>query len=83
MPVLQQRLGRVQRGGLTGAELAVDLQHGLFIGLAGILFQGSHDAAVIAEALQDLRVGLQAQGADQAGDGQLAVLVDTDPEHLA
>ena len=81
--VLQQRLGRVQRGGLTGAELAVDLQHGLFIGLAGILFQGSHDAAVIAEALQDLRVGLQAQGADQAGDGQLAVLVDTDPEHLA
>ena len=33
--------------------------------------------------LQNLPVGLQAQGPDQAGDGELAVLVDADPEHLA
>ena len=81
--VLDQGLGGVHRGRLTGTQLAVDLQQSLLIGLAGILLQRHHDSLVIAEMLQDLRVGLETQGADQAGDGQLAVLVDTDPEHLA
>ena len=80
---LQQGLGGIHRGGLAGAQLAVDLQQRFLIGLAGVLLQRGHDAAVIAEALQDLAVGLETQRADQAGDGQLAVLVDTDPEHLA
>ncbi len=80
--VVEQGLGGVHRGGLAGTELAVDLQHGVLIGLAGVLLQGGYDAGIVAERLQDLRVGLEAQGPDQAGDGQLAVLVDADPEHL-
>ena len=80
---LQQRLRGIHRGGLAGTQLAVDLQQRLLVGLAGILLQRGHDAAVIAEALQDLGVRPQAQGADQAGDGQLAVLVDAHPEYLA
>ena len=81
--VVDQGLGGLHRGGLAGAQLAVDLQHGLLVGLAGVLLQGGDDAGIVAEQVQDLRVGLQAQGADQAGDGQLAVLVDADPEDLA
>ena len=80
---LQQRFRGIHRGGLAGAQLAVDLQQRLLVGLAGVLLQRGHDAAVIAETLQDLAVGLEAQRTDQAGDGQLAVLVDADPEHLA
>ena len=81
--VLHQGLGGVQRGRLAGALLAIDLQHGLLIGFAGVLFHGGHNAGIVAEAVQDIGVGFQAQGPDQAGDGQLAVLVDADPEHLA
>ena len=80
--VVHQGLGSFHRGGLAGTELAVDLQHGVLIRLAGVLLQSSRDAGIVAEAVQDLRVGLEAQRPDQAGDGQLAVLVDTDPEHL-
>jgi len=81
--VLHQGLGGVQRGRLAGALLAIDLQHGLLIGFAGVLFHGGHNAGIVAEAVQDIGVGFQAQGPDQAGDGQLAVLVDADPKHLA
>ena len=80
--VVDQGLAGLHRGGLAGTELPVDLQHGVLIGLAGILFQGHHNAGIIAEHIQDLRVGLEAQGPDQAGDGDLAVLVDADPEDL-
>ena len=80
---LEQRLGGVHRGGLAGTQLAVDLQQGLLIGLAGILLQGGHDALVLAEHLDDLGIGAGAQGTDQAGDGQLAVFVDADIEDVA
>ena len=80
--VVHQGLGGLHRGGLAGTELAVDLQHGVLIRLAGVLFQRGRNTGVIAEALQNFGVGLQAQRPDQAGDRQLAVLVDTDPEHL-
>ena len=81
--VLHQGLGGVQRGRLAGAQLAVDLQHGVLIRLAGVLLQSHHDAGIVTEAVHDLAVGLEAQRTDQAGDGQLPVLIDADPEHLA
>ena len=81
--VLDQRLGGVERRRLAGAELAVDLHHGLLIGLAGILLEGGNDARIVAEAVEDLGIGLETERADETGDGELAVLVDTDPEHLA
>ena len=77
----------LHRGRLARTELAVDLQHGLLIGLAGVLLQRGHDAVVLAEQVNPV-IGLasrllgDADGADQAGDGQLAVLVDADIEHL-
>mgnify|MGYP002550637480 CR=1 FL=1 len=67
---------------LTGPELAVNLAHGFLVALAGILLNGGNDAGIVAELVQDLLVRLQAQGPDQAGDGELAVLVDADPEDL-
>ena len=81
--ILHQGLGGVQRGRLAGAQLAVDLQHGVLIRLAGVLLQSHHDAGIVTEAVHDLAVGLEAQRTDQAGDGQLPVLIDADPEHLA
>ena len=78
--VLHQGLGGVQRGGLAGTQLAVDLQHGVLIRLAGVLLQSHHDAGIVTEAVHDLAVSLEAQRTDQAGDGQLAVLVDAHVE---
>ena len=81
--IVQQSLSGIQRGGLAGTQLAVDFQHGLLIGLASVLFQCGHNALVIAEAVENLGVCLEPQGADQAGDGQLAVFINTNPKHLA
>ena len=70
------------RGRLTGTQTAVDFQQRLFPGLAGILFQGGKNPGILAEQLLDGLVRLNPQGTDQAGDGQLPVLVDPDPEHI-
>ena len=80
---VDQGLGGVQRGGLAGTQLAVDLQHGILVGLAGVLLQGGQDALVLAKQLQNLRIGAGPHGPNEAGDGQLAVLVDADVEHIA
>ena len=79
---VDEGLGGVHRGGLAGAQLAVNLQQRLLIALAGVLLQGGQDGGVVAEEGENLRVGLHADGADQAGDGQLAVFVDAHPEQL-
>ncbi len=79
---VQKALGGIHRGRLTWAELAVDLQHGVLIGLAGVLLQGGHDAGILAKQLQDLRVGLGTHGADKGSHRQLAVLVDANIEHV-
>ena len=79
---VHQALGGVHRGGLAGTQLAVDLQHGLLIALAGVLLQGGQDAGVLAEQLDDARVGAGADGPDEAGDGQLAVFVDAHVEDV-
>ena len=80
--VVDQGLAGLHRGGLAGTQAPVDLQHGVLVVLAGVLLQGGDDAGIVAELVQDLLVRLQAQGPDQAGDGELAVLVDADPEDL-
>ena len=79
---VHQRLGGLHRRGLAGTEAAVDFQHRVLVALTGVLFQGSRDAGIVAEAVQNLLVRLQADGADEAGDGQLPVFVDADPEQL-
>ena len=78
----QMGSGGLHRGRLTGTQTAVDFQQGLLPGLAGILVDGREDTGVLAEHLLDLLIGLHAQSADQAGDGQLAVLVDAHPEYV-
>ena len=79
---VHQALGGVHRGRLAGTELAVDLQHGIFIALAGVFLQGGQDPGVLAEHVQDLRVGLGPHRPNQAGHRQLAVLVDAHVEHV-
>ena len=80
--VVDEGLAGLDRGRLARAQLAVDLEHRLFIGLAGVLFERDGHAVIIAEQLEDLRVGLKADGADELGDGELAVFIDADPEDL-
>ena len=72
----------LHRGRLAGAQLAVNFQQAFVLVLGGILFQGGQDALVVAEEVQDILVGGQAQCTAQHGDGQLAVLVDADIEHV-
>ena len=72
----------LHRGRLTGAQLAVDFQQAFLGVLGGVLFQSSKDALILAEVVQDVLVGRQAQCAAEHGDGQLAVLIDTDIEHV-
>ena len=73
---------RLHRGRLAGAQLAVNFQQALFLILGGILFQSSEDALIVAKEVQDVLVGGQAQCTAQHGDRQLAVLIDTDIEHI-
>ena len=79
---LQMGSGGLHRRRLTGTQPAVNLQQRLFSGLAGILVNGSQDPGILAEHGLDLLVGLHAQCPDQAGDGQLPVLIDPNPEHV-
>ncbi len=80
--VVDERLAGLDRGRLARAQLAVDLEHRFLVGLAGVLLKRHGHALIVAEQLEDLRVGLVADGADELRDGDLAVLVDADPEHL-
>ena len=84
-----QGLRCLHRGGLAGTEAAVNLQHGVLVALAGVFLQGGHNPGIAAKTVQDALVRLQrliarlaAQGPEQAGDGNLPVFVDADPEEL-
>ena len=72
----------LHRGGLAGTQLAVDLQQALVLVLGGVLLQSGQDALILAEEVQDLLIRGKAQRTAQHGDGQLAVLIDTDIEHV-
>ena len=74
--------GVVDRGRLARAQTAVDLEEAVLAGLARVTLQRGDDAGILAEQLQNLRVGLHAESTDKAGDGELAVLIDTDVEHV-
>ena len=74
--------GVVDRGRLARTQTAVDLEEAVLAGLARVALQRGNDAGILAEQLQNLRVGLHAESTDEAGDGELAVLIDTDVEHV-
>ena len=77
--VVQVRAGVFHRRGLTGAQLAVDLEQALLGVVGDVLLERGVDLRLgIAEELLDLLIGGQAQGTQQRGNGQLAVLIDTD-----
>ena len=78
----QQALGGVHRGGLAGTQLAVDLQQSLLVGLAGVFLQSGQDSGILPEHVEDFHIGAGTHSPDQTGDGQLAVLVDADIEHV-
>ena len=47
-----------------------------------ILFDGRLDALVVAEVVEDLSVGAEAERSDKGGDGQLSVLVYADIKYV-
>ena len=69
-------------GRFARTELAVDFKQRFLARAAGILFQRRIEQRVLAEDLLDLRVGGDAEGADQARDGNLAVFIDADIEDV-
>ena len=77
------RAGVFHRRGLTGAQLAVNLQQA-FLGVVGdVLLERGVDLRLrVAEELLDLLIGGQAQRTQQRGDRQLAVLIDADIVHI-
>ena len=81
--VVQMGAGVLDRRGLTGAQLAVNLQQA-FLGVVGdVLLERGVDLRLrVAEELLDLLIGGQAQGTQQRGDRQLAVLIDADIVHI-
>src|SRR5699024_7263629 len=79
--VLQQRLGRLLRGRLTGAQLAVDVQQRVVGTRGGVLLERVAHGLVLAEALQDL-VGGPTEGLEQDGDALLALPVDADTDEV-
>ena len=75
--------GVLHRRRFAGTQLAVAFQQAVLGVVGGILFQGSDDLGFhLAEELADLVIAAQAQGTQESGDRQLAVLVDADIEHV-
>ena len=75
-------LGALDGGGLTGAQLAVNLKQRLFHGFTGIFLDGGAHPIVIAKEIQDFLVRAQAQAADEHGDGDFAVFINAHVEHV-
>ena len=75
----------------AGTELGIDFLEGFVadgglvfesLAFADILFEGIGQLDFVAEDFFDFLAGLDAEGTDEDGDGQLAVLVDTDVVHI-
>ena len=73
---------RLDRGRLARTHLLVDLDEGLVRAVRRVLVEGREKERILAEQLLDLRVGLYADGTDEGGDRNLAVLVDADIENV-
>src|SRR5680860_117436 len=80
--VLQQRLRSLTRRGLTRAQLAVDVEQRIVLGLGVVLLQGEHHRLVLAELFADLLVG-PAEGLEQHRDVLLALAVQAYADHVA
>ncbi|GFI11333.1 hypothetical protein IMSAGC007_03807 [Lachnospiraceae bacterium] len=67
-----QALGALYGQGLSRTYLLVQLQKAFLVILCRVLAQGRQDLGLLAEELQDLRIGSKAQGTHQYRDGNLS-----------
>ena len=83
--IVDGQLGTLDDGRFTGTELLVDLLQGglgkrgvllLRASSALVLLEGSHDHFLVAEAVKDLLIALNAEGTDKDRNGQLSVFID-------
>ena len=79
---LEITLGTFDCGRLSRTQAAVNFKQRFLARLARVLVHGRLDERILTEHLGDLAVGRHAEGADEAGDGQLAVFVDADPKDV-
>ncbi len=79
---VDQALCAVDRERFAGTDLLVELEQALLIGVGGILREGSAELRLIAELVEDLLVGADAEGTDQDGDRNLSGAVHADVEHV-
>ena len=79
---VQMALGAVHCRRLARTQLAVNLQQRLLGVVGAVLFDGCHNARVVAEKFQNLSVAGQAQRADEGGYRQLSVFIDADKEDV-
>ena len=79
---VHQRGCRLNRGRLARTHLLVDLDEGFLGAVRRVLVEGREEQRVLAEQLLDLRVGLDADSADEGGDRNFAVLIDADIENV-
>ena len=81
---IQELLGVVLVGRLTGAQTLVNLHHSLALALdlLAVTLDGGSDARVIAKELQNLLVRCKAQSTDEIGHGHLAGAVDADRHNV-
>ena len=77
---IQELLGVVLVGRLTGAQTLVDLHHSfaLALDLLTVTLDGGSNTGVIAKELENLLVGSKAQSTDEISHGHLAGAVNAD-----
>ena len=73
--VVEQGLGGVDVRGLAGAQLAVDVEQGLFLRGDGVLLEGLEEDRVVGEGLANLGFG-HADGLEEVGHRLLTLAVD-------
>ncbi len=69
-------------GGSPGRSF-VDLDQGFLASWQGSFSRVARMRRILTEQVLDLGIGLHADGADQAGDGNLAVFINADVEDVA
>ena len=80
--VLQQCLGSLASRRLPGTQLAVDVQQRLILGGGVVLLQGEPHRLVLAELIEDLRIG-PAERLEQHSHVLLTLAVQPDADHVA
>ena len=80
--VVEQRLGGVDVRGLAGAQLAVDVEQGLFLRRDGVLLEGFEEDRVVGEGVANLRFG-HADGLEEVGHRLLTLAVDAHANGVA